>query len=316
MRRITFDLDVLRSFATGVDLGSFARAAERLGRSTSAVSAQLKKLEDQAGTPIFRRAGRGLALTDAGEVMLAYARRLIDLNDEAAAAVNGIELEGWVRLGLPEDFGEVLLPDVLGRFARANPKVRIEARVGRNADIVDRLIAGKLDLALAWDDGPAKLNSRRVGEWPMRWIGPATGPWQLGDEAVVPLATFEAPCLMRTAATTALDHAGLAWRSAFISPSLGGLWAAVSAGLGLSVRTEMGLPASVRALDPGEAGLPALPSIALALCQAEAEPAPATARLATIVLETLEGARARRPEATGQSATIGTTTDTIKRGPA
>jgi len=129
MRRATFDLDVLRSFVAGVELGSFAKAADRVGRSTSAVSAQLRKLEDQAGTAIFRKAGRGLALTDAGETMLAYARRLLDLNDEAAAAVRGLELEGWVRLGLQEDFGEVLLPEVLGRFARAHPKVRIEARV-------------------------------------------------------------------------------------------------------------------------------------------------------------------------------------------
>ncbi len=86
MRRTIFDLDVLRTFATGMELGNFARAADRLGRSTSAVSAQLKKLEEQAGTPIFRKAGRGLALTDAGETMLAYARRLLELNDEAAAA--------------------------------------------------------------------------------------------------------------------------------------------------------------------------------------------------------------------------------------
>ncbi|MBN8944165.1 MAG: LysR family transcriptional regulator [Rhizobiales bacterium] len=293
MRRITFDLDVLRSFVTGIELGSFARAADRLGRSTSAVSAQLKKLEDQAGTPVFRRAGRGLALTDAGEVMLGYARRLIELNDEAAAAVGGVELEGWIRLGMPEDFGEVLLPDVLGRFARANPKVRIEARVGRNADIVDRLIAGRLDLALAWDDGTARLNSRHLGNWPMRWIGPAAGPWPYGTGEAVPLATFEAPCLMRSAATTALDHAGMAWRAAFTSPSLGGLWAAVSAGLGLSVRTEIGLPATLRALAPGEAGLPSLPSVGLALHLAEAEPAPATARLAAIVLEALDEARAR-----------------------
>ncbi len=302
MRRITFDLDVLRSFATGVELGSFARAADRLGRSTSAVSAQLKKLEDQAGTPIFRRAGRGLALTDAGEVMLAYARRLIELNDEAAAAVNGVELEGWVRLGLPEDFGEALLPEVLGRFARANPKVRIEARVGRNADIVDRLIAGRLDLALAWDDGTARLNSRRLGEWPMRWIGPAAGPWPYGTGEAVPLATFEAPCLMRAAATAALDHAGIAWRSAFTSPSLAGLWAAVSAGLGLTIRTEIGLPATVRALSPGEAGLPSLPSVGLALHLAEAEPAPPTGRLAAIVLEALDEARARLSRPTGPAA--------------
>ena len=100
MRRVNFDLDVLRSFATGMDLGSFAKAADRLGRSTSAVSAQLKKLEDQAGTPIFHKSGRGLALTEAGETMLAYARRLLELNDEAAIAVHGVELEGWVRLGL------------------------------------------------------------------------------------------------------------------------------------------------------------------------------------------------------------------------
>src|ERR1700754_4567690 len=96
MRKIIFDLDVLRSFVTGMDLGSFAKAADRLGRSTSAISAQMKKLEEQAGTPIFRKAGRGLALTEAGETMLAYARRLLDLNDEAAAAVRGVDLAGWV----------------------------------------------------------------------------------------------------------------------------------------------------------------------------------------------------------------------------
>src|SRR5579871_2716995 len=94
MRRITLDLDVLRSFATGTELGSFAKAAERLGRSTSAVSAQIKKLEDQAGTAIFRKAGRGLALTEAGETMLSYARRLLDLNDEAIVAVHGMAVEG------------------------------------------------------------------------------------------------------------------------------------------------------------------------------------------------------------------------------
>src|SRR6478609_4842573 len=95
MSRLLFDLDVLRSFVTGVELGSFAKAADRVGRSTSAVSAQLKKLEEQAGTPIFRKAGRGLALTEAGETMLGYARRLLELNDEAAAAIHDVELEGW-----------------------------------------------------------------------------------------------------------------------------------------------------------------------------------------------------------------------------
>ncbi|MGO4127595.1 LysR substrate-binding domain-containing protein [Inquilinus sp. YAF38] len=288
MRRITFDLDVLRSFATGMELGSFAKAAERLGRSTSAVSAQLRKLEEQAGRPIFRKSGRGLALTEAGETMLAYARRLLTLNDEAAAAVHGADLEGWVRLGLSEDFGEALLPAVLGRFARAHPKVRIEARIARSFDLLDRVGSGQLDLALAWGDGGALPYAARIAELPMRWIGPAAG--DLGSsfgrpDEPLPLATLEAPCLLRTAATTALDHAGIPWRLAFVSPSLGGLWAAVAAGLGVTIRTDFGLPAGVRVLDPAAA--PALLSLPLTLLRAEAEPDPVAARLAAILAQSV-----------------------------
>ena len=153
MRRITFDLDVLRTYVTGVELGSFAKAADRLGRSTSAVSAQLKKLEEQLGTPVLRKAGRGMLPTAAGEALLGYARRLLELNDEAATAVRGVELAGSVRLGMQEDFAEHILTDVLGRFARAHPRLRIEARVARNAELLEQTAAGRLDLALAWDDG-------------------------------------------------------------------------------------------------------------------------------------------------------------------
>ncbi|MBB4275932.1 LysR substrate-binding domain-containing protein [Rhizobium mongolense] len=286
MRRMVFDLDVLRTFATGMELGNFAKAADRLGRSTSAVSAQLKKLEEQAGTPIFRKAGRGLALTEAGETMLAYARRLLELNDEAAVAVQSVELEGWVRLGLQEDFGENLLPDVLGRFARAHPKVRIEARVVRNAELLERVTTGKLDLALAWSDATLTAHCEKIGEVPMRWIGPAAGEpgWNAASGEPLPLASLEAPCLLRTAATNALDRANIAWRLAFVSPSLGGLWAATAAGLGLTIRTPIGLPAKVRPLKPAELGLPELPSLGLVLHRAEADPDPATARLASILL--------------------------------
>ncbi|MBY3368108.1 LysR substrate-binding domain-containing protein [Rhizobium laguerreae] len=292
MRRTIFDLDVLRTFSTGMELGNFAKAAERLGRSTSAVSAQLKKLEEQAGTPIFRKAGRGLALTDAGETMLGYARRLLELNDEAAAAVNSVELEGWVRLGLQEDFGETLLPDVLGRFARAHPKVRIEARVVRNAELLERVTSGKLDLALAWSDGTLTAHCERIGEVPMRWIGPAEGQsgWQAVSGEPMPLASLEAPCLLRSAATKALDEAGISWRLAFVSPSLGGLWAATAAGLGLTIRTPIGLPAKVRPLVPETIGLPDLPKLGLVLHRAEAEPQPAAARLAELVLQSVHGA--------------------------
>ncbi|TPN74966.1 LysR family transcriptional regulator [Mesorhizobium sp. CU2] len=301
MHRVTFDLDVLRTFVTGMELGSFAKAAERLGRSTSAVSAQLKKLEEQAATPIFRKAGRGLALTEAGETMLGYARRLIELNDEAASAIRGVELEGWVRLGLQEDFGETVLPEVLGRFARAHPKVRIEARIGRSHELADRVVSGNLDIALAWHDGATlPPYSRRVAEVQTRWIGPAkpmaVGP---GDGGPLPLVMFEAPCLLRTVATETLDRAGKGWRLAFSSPSLGGIWAAVAAGLGLTIRTDIGLPATVRAVAPGVLDLPALPKLALHLHQKDAELDPVSARLAEILLQAAmealpEGARTER----------------------
>lgn len=294
MRPITFDLDVLRSFVAGVDLGSFGRAADRLGRSTSAVSAQLKKLEDQAGVPLLRKEGRGLALTDAGETMLAYARRLLDLNDQAARAVRGVELQGRVRLGLQEDFGEMLLPQVLGQFARAHPKVRIEARVARNSELLERIAVGQLDLALAWDHDARVPHAERLLDLPMCWIGPAQPVPVFNDDGEVPLVAFEAPCLFRGCATDALDRAGLPWLSAFTSPSLAGLWAAVSAGLGLAVRTPLGLPATVRALASGEQGLPPLPSIALSLYRGQAQPDPVAAALGDIVRQCIQDSVATR----------------------
>mgnify|MGYP001296119568 CR=1 FL=1 len=163
MWRTSFDLDALRSFVCGIELGSFAKAAERLGRSTSAVSAQLKKLEESAGTAILQKSGRGLALTPTGEIMLGYARRLLALNDEAFDAVRATNLAGWVRIGMQEDFGETVLTQVLGAFSRAHPQVRIEVRVARNAELLKLTRTGQLDLALAWDSGEEMPYSRLLG---------------------------------------------------------------------------------------------------------------------------------------------------------
>lgn len=291
MRPIALDPDVLRSFVQGVELGSFARAAERLNRSTSAVSAQLKKLEEQAGRPLLRKVGRGLELTETGEVMLGYARRLLELNDEAATAVRGVELEGRVRLGLQEDFGEQLLPEVLGRFARAHPRVRIEVRIARNAELLDGVNTGRLDLALAWEAGETSPHAERLARLPMRWISPvAAGSSRRRPRGEpLPLVVLDSPCLLRRAAIDALDRAGIAWRIAFTSASLAGTWAAVSAGLGMSVRTRLGLPASVCALTAKAAGLPALPVLGLALHRAQAESSPAVARLAQLIRLQLDG---------------------------
>lgn len=292
MQHVSFDPEVLRSFVEGVELGGFVRAAERLNRSTSAVSAHLKRLEEQAGRPLLRKAGRGLVLTDAGETMLGYARRLLELNDETAAALRGTELHGRVRLGLQEDFGENLLPGVLGRFARVHPKLRIEVRIARNAELLDGVNRGRLDLALAWDAGVDSAHAERVARVSMRWIGAAdaAGAKLKRRDEPLPLAVLDAPCMLRGAAIDALERAGITWRIAFTSASLAGIWAAVAAGLGVSVRTTLGLPASVRALTPREAGLPALPTLGLMLHRADAEPDAAVVQMQALIKDSLREA--------------------------
>lgn len=295
-RPLTFDPEALRTFVTANDLGTFAKAADRLARSTSAVSAHLRKLEEQVGTPLMRKAGRGLAPTDAGEKLLGYARRLLDLNDEAAVAVTGARVEGWVRLAIQEDFGETILSNVLGRFARAHPGIRIEARIARNAEIRERLSIGDLDLALLWTedrdaegDGAGDL----LAHIPMRWIGAVAAARPVPNEPV-PLVVVEAPCLFRAAATDALDAAGIEWRVSFTSTSLAGVWAATSAGLGVTLRSVIGLPRDLTALEAG-----ALPdtcrSIGIRLLTAApAGEAPAVALLSGIIASTVREEATRR----------------------
>jgi DNA-binding transcriptional LysR family regulator len=297
MPQINFDIASLRTFVVGMELGSFAKAADRVGRSTSAVSAQIKKLEEQAGAPLFVKAGRNLALTEAGQTMLSFARRLVDLNDDAAGAMRCPVLEGWVRLGLQEDFGEAMLPDVLGRFTRVHPKVRIEARVARNQELIERMDANELELALVWGStDPAGLEARAAGRNEqlianpsMCWIGSSSLAWHRDRDEPLPLVCFDRPCVFFSEATAALDRQGIPWRLAFTSPSLSGLWAAAAAGLGLTVRTRYGLPSSVQALDASEHGLPTLPSMPLSLIRGSASSTPPVEELASIMLECVRG---------------------------
>ncbi|HEV2673425.1 MAG TPA: LysR substrate-binding domain-containing protein [Aliidongia sp.] len=288
LTRTNLDMDVLRTFVTGFELGSFAKAAERLGRSQSAISTQLRKLEDQVGQVLVQKAGRGLSLTTAGESLHSYAKRILELNDEAVDSLRSSDVEGWVRLGLPQDFAESWLPAVLGRFARANPKVRVEVRAERNANLLERTLTGELDLALGWGGSGKTPHATTLADLSIAWIGrPGWGNvGALGAEPL-PLVAFELPCVFRAAGVAALDQAGIPWRLVFTSPSLAGLWAATEAGLGITIRTAISLPKTLSILDPATTGLPALPTIPLVLYAAEADPPPAVSHLAQILRETV-----------------------------
>lgn len=286
MRPISFDLDVLRSFVCGVEVGSFAAAAEKLSRSTSAISAQMKKLEAQVGEPLLRKAGRGLALTAEGEKLFDYAQRLLSLNDEAVQALLQTSIQGWVRFGLQEDLSG-FLPRVLGQFARAHPKVRIEAQVARNAELLARVDEGALDLAVVW--GPrTQPGDELIAALPMAWIGPQgqDAPWRPAEAMPVPLVMFDAPCPFHSMAVNALEREGRQWHVSFTSSSLQGLAAATEAGLGYTVRTRLGLQPGTRLMDG--LGLPPLPDIDLTLRYRQGKRSPAVRRLAGIVTRAIE----------------------------
>ncbi|CAM7752579.1 TPA: LysR family transcriptional regulator [Klebsiella michiganensis] len=258
----TFDLDALRSFVTGIECGSFAQAASRLCRSTSAVSAQLKKLEQQCGADLVVKRGRHLALTQNGEIIMGYARRLLALNDEAQRALQGERLQGEIRIGMQEDFGESLMPGILGEFKRHHPGMRIIARVDRNRALLNALNDNMLDMALLWQAESIQREGKTIGQCRLEWI---THPQLdiatlLAEGKPLPLVMLESPCLMRSRSIDCLDRANIAWQVVFISHSLSGIWAAVQAGLGITVRTRIGMPGNLRVAgsllpSPGSLGI-------------------------------------------------------------
>lgn len=267
MKKIIYDLDALRSFTMGMDAGSFAKASEYLCKSTSAISAHLKKLEEQTGQVILEKNGRHLKLTLAGEILYSYAKRMLALNDEANQALGNMNLAGAVRLGFQEDFGEHLLTGVLAGFSRAHPNVSIEAKIARNAELISQINTDQLDLALTWAGNLDTAHSILLGELPLHWIGRAEQnltSWQARKEPI-PLILFEAPCLIRQQALRLLDEANIPWRIVLTSQSLAGIWSAVNAGLGITVRTRAGLPQTLQCIHSEALGLPTLPSLGIRL---------------------------------------------------
>jgi DNA-binding transcriptional LysR family regulator len=321
-----FDMDALRAMVVGTELGSFARAASKPGRSQSAVSMQLKKLEQQCGRTLFRRNGRGLAPTEAGDALLAYARRIVALNDEAATYLGATSAAASVRLGLPQDYVEDILPGVMTLFARLRPEVHLEVHSGRNYALADDVREGRLDVALAFARPGGETRGTHLATLPMLWLG-QKGPGQKGPgqknpgqkipgqknrgrnnpgrnnpdrnnsmpspgDAPTALVLFDHPCLFRQTALQTLEEHGIRWRLAMTTPSLPGVWAALRAGHGISVRTPHRIPDGIA--DIGAAlGLPKLPMLELRLHSGN-ELAPAADRLRDIPHEVARSAAATR----------------------
>lgn len=261
----TLDLDLLRSFVSIVETGSFTRAGDRLGRTQSTISLQVKRLEDQIGRAVFARTPRSLSLTPEGERLLGPARQLLRVNDAAIAELFEPNMTGQVRLGVPEDFATAHLPAVLAAFAEAHPLVELAVTCDLTLNLLDSFHDGAFDLVLIKREPSAPLEGVRVWREPLVWV--ARDPLAAEGLETVPLIVSPEPCVYRKRAIAALDAIGRKWRVAYTSTSLAGSQSAVNAGLGITVLPREMVPPYLTPIVDNP-GLPSLYDTEIALIEA------------------------------------------------
>jgi DNA-binding transcriptional LysR family regulator len=251
------DLDLLRTFVTVVEAGSFAEAGKALGRTQGSVTQQLQRLEQAAGVALLRKQGRAKQPTDAGRRLLRHARQMLALNDEAMGALRQDGPSGVVRIGSPHDIADTILPPLLTRIARAAPNVRLEIDVGRSPFLMEDLHRGKVDMVISTrhDD---QLQGMALRTSPVWWI--CAAHYRHDPTQPLPLVLVDEPSIYRRHALEALEAHGIAWRQAYLASNLIGIKAAVRAGLGITPRSMELLGPDMRVLGEHD-GLPRLPDV-------------------------------------------------------
>lgn len=243
--RPNLDSDLLRTFVAVADTGNFTKAAERAGRTQSAVSMQMKRLEGMIGDSLFERGSRGVALTQRGGELIANARRIVSLLDETAASMVAAPLGGPVRIGIPEEYGHAILSRALGAFAKRHPQVDITVRYAHSGAQIAALAAGELDLAVVfeWQDlsgGEVLMHDPTV------WV--TSELHHMHEERPVPIALYNRAGWCKDFAIKSLEQRGLAYRVAYTSDTNGGLRLAVTSGLAIAPISRSNIPAGCREL--------------------------------------------------------------------
>jgi DNA-binding transcriptional LysR family regulator len=251
----TIDPDLLRSLVAFEELGSLSKAAERVGRSESAVSLQMKRLDDLFNQSLFIRSGRRLTLSDDGFAVLHYARRILAMNDELMSMMQRRSLSGRVRIASSQDFGEQILPRILRGMAQRYPDVKFEVQVEGGIQSLKELDRGAADVALTIGL-PDHPSARRLQRAKLIWI--ASPEFKFPAHGPVPLIVFDQACRFKQRAIDALNAAGTSWEIVFKSPSLSGLWSATRANMGVTVRSSYWVPNGLIALNNQRMKLPDL----------------------------------------------------------
>ncbi|WP_306152120.1 LysR family transcriptional regulator [Roseovarius sp. MMSF_3281] len=237
--------------------GSFTAAADVLGRSQSAITQQMRSLEDAVGRPVFITAGRQRKLTEAGHALLRHAREIISMCNHAILSAERSHASEIVRIGAPLEIANAILPGILREFARLHPTNRVILQIDRSRALMEALEDGGLDLAVStWRLG--NREGKLIKLLRAHWV--AAQDWERPDEAAWPLILTDEPSMFRRIGLNALDMAGLPYYERLTTASPTGVRFAVEAGLGITPRALSAFRSDVRILGP-EFGLPALPRV-------------------------------------------------------
>lgn len=248
------DSDLLKAFVAVAETGGFGAAAKLLNRTQSAVSLQIKRLEDRVGARLFARTSRSVAITPAGARLLPYARQILQLEQEARAEIDREDASAPIRFALTEEHAAAHLPGLLSRLAEMHPDARVQITCGISSDLVEQFQNGEQDLVLAVRHRPTETG-RVLGLEQMIWV--ARDDFSLEEGARLPLALNPEGCLFRAHALAALGRRGRHWREPFISKSPTGINLPVQSGLAVTVKTPRSLPPGCSDMG-ARLGLPAL----------------------------------------------------------
>lgn len=288
MRNRALDLRALQSFVTIVSTGSFSAAAERLNYSQSAVSMQIRRLEEELGVTILTRVSGAITPTRSGLEVLGYAREMLRLNGELQQKLAEHEVAGTVRLGLPIDYAPYI-PGTLTLFAERYPLVELEVRSEFSVTLIEQTRTGEIDLAIVTRE-PESTGGTRLRREPLVWVcAPGTA---VHLQEPLPLAISpEGFCAFRAAATARLDARGRDWRTAYEGQAFATQRIPVSAGLAIAVTIPSLVGPELEILDPETAGLPELPMMDIRLYRSPGRAGKAATFLAELVIERIRDSR-------------------------
>lgn len=256
------DLDLLRTFVAIAETGSFTAAASAVYRTPSAVSMQIKKLEDLLRCSVFTRDARSVSLTQDGEVLMGYARRMLAINREAVAKFIAPDIRGVVRLGSPDDYGERVLPSVLKRFAQSHPSIAVDVVIDQTINLKKRMAEGELDITLFTCCRSIPPEAEVLLTEPVVWAGAKGGSAHMREP--LPLSLWEEGCVWRADAIEALGRSGRDYRVAYMSAHTAGQRAAILSDLAIAPLPKSFIGDDVVALGPKD-GLPELANYNLAM---------------------------------------------------